>query len=361
MRWNNVFLTGATGFFGAHILCRLLDAGTGHVTCHVRNGGTDRVAESLCRNGLWRETFAERISAVTGDLTEPNLGLGAEFETLSRRCDAVIHNGANVNYILNFKQLRAANVVATQDALRIAEAADAPFLFVSTLRLFDHRVDGTPIRETDPIDPGQAVRIGYARSKMMSERLVAAAANRGLRTAVFRPGLMCGDGQIGAPNPQDAVTLLIRACVTLGAAPDSPMQINCTSVTYGAMGLVSLGVDDPGATWHLVNDTPTLMTDVLRLLSDCGYEVPLIPYETWVARLRDSLDGTDLAPLADHFTLSFPEETTRRVFDSALTRGALSARGIVHPEIDDAFWAANIRGMARAGVLPEPQALKAAS
>ncbi len=361
MIWNSVFLTGATGYFGAHILAELLRTGTTQVTCLVRNGGVERVAAALTAHGLWDQSFDGRIRAVSGDLEQSNLGLGPQFETIAKDCDAVIHNGANVNYVLGFKQLRAANVTATQDALRIAEAAQAPLLFVSTLRLFDHRTDGAPIREDDVVDPKQAMEYGYAHSKMMSERLVAAAAARGVQTAIFRPGLMCGDGVIGAPNPSDAVTLLIKACVQLGVAPDSPMRINSTSIAYGARGLVALGADMPGAVWHLVHDEPTLMTDVFRQLPECGYPVALLPYDAWVNRLRAAADGTDLMPLVGYFTPDFPEQTTRRVFDSARTRDALAQKGVVHPEIDTHFWRANIRGMAERGVLPPPQTRREAS
>lgn len=355
--WQNVLLTGATGYFGAHILAELLRGDTGHVTCHLRGGGSERIEAALGQHGLWEDRFAGRFSAVTGDLEAPKLGLGVGFDRLAGRVDCVIHNGANVNYVLGLKHLRAANVTATQDALRLAEAAGAPFLFVSTLRLFDHRTDGTPIRETDAVDPKQAMQYGYAHSKMLSERLVAAAARRGLRAAIFRPGLMCGDGVVGAPNPRDAVTLLIRACAGLGVAPDSPLQINSTSVGYGARGLVALGARTvghiPGAIWHLVHDTPTRMTDVFRVMQEIGVTLQLIPYHEWVARLK-AAPGSDLAPLAGYFTPDFPEESTRRFFDSRVTRNALADLGVSHPAPDAEFWRANLEGMRARGVIPNP-------
>lgn len=354
--WRNVLLTGATGYFGAHILAELLRCDTAMVTCHLRGGGAERVEAALRQNGLWQDGFAGRFTAVTGDLEQPKLGLGAAFDRLASRIDCVIHNGANVNYVLGLKQLRAANVTATQDALRLAEATGAPFLFVSTLRLFDHRTDGTPIREDDPVDPEQAMQYGYANSKMLSERLVAAAARRGLPAAIFRPGLMCGDGTVGAPNPRDAVTLLIRACAALGVAPDSPLQINSTSVAYGARGLVALGADirqhPPGTIWHLVHDKPSRMTDVFTLMQARGWPLRLVPYEDWVARLRAAPDS-DLAPLAGYFTPEFPLQSTRRLFDSRRTREALAALGITHPEPDAAFWHANLEGMRARGVIPD--------
>lgn len=353
--WKNIFLTGATGYFGSHILAELLRAGAGHVICHLRGGQIERIEAALRLNGLWRDEFAGRFSAMQGDLEQPKLGLGVAFDRLAGEVDCFIHNGANVNYVLGLKPLRAVNVTATQDVLRLAEASGAPFLFVSTLRLFDHRTDGAPIRESDPIDPQQAMQYGYAHSKMLSERLVAAATRRGVTTAIFRPGLMCGDGETGAPNPRDAVTLLIRACAKLGVAPDSPLQINSTSVAYGASGLVALGsrveASGSGAIWHLVHDTPTRMTDVFRQMQEMDIPLQLIPYSDWVSRLRASPDS-QLAPLAGYFTPGFPEESTRRVFDSRTTREALAGLGVIHPETDAGFWRRNLEGMRASGVLP---------
>ncbi|MGB3314220.1 MAG: thioester reductase domain-containing protein [Albidovulum sp.] len=364
--WNNVFLTGATGYFGSHILAELLRCGTGHVTCHLRGGGADRIEGALRKNRLWQDDFAGRFTAMQGDLAQPKLGLGLAFDRLVGKIDCVIHNGANVNYVLGLKQLRAANVVATQDALRLAEASAAPFLFVSTLRLFDHRTDSTPIRERDLVDPQQAMRYGYANTKMLSERLVTAAARRGVATAIFRPGLMCGDGLVGAPNPRDAVTLLIQACAKLGVAPESPLQINSTSVAYGAQGLVALGLrtgagaTEPGSIWHVVHDTATRMTDVFKLMQDMGAPLRLIPYPEWVEKLRASPDS-DLAPLIEYFTPDFPVESTRRLFDSKVTRDTLSDLGVTHPETDARFWRANLNGMRDCGVLPDFKQLQEVS
>ena len=356
-RYRRLFLTGATGFFGSHILAELLRSGDGDVICHVRAGGVERVVAALRSYGLWQDAWTQRIATVTGDLGQPGLGLGAAFQRLAGDVDAVIHNGANVNYVLGFKQLRAENVSATQDALRIAEAAGAPFFFVSTLRMFDRRLDGKPIREDDPIDMAAAMAVGYAHTKVMAERLVMAATARGAETAVFRPGLMCGDGVIGAPNQRDAVSLLIRACVQLRAAPDSPMQVNLTSVAYGAQGLVALSRDPAcfGQTWHLVNDTPTRMTRVFEALIAAGYPLDIIPYDLWVERLRDANARGDsaLAPLVGWFTPGFPAETTGRCFDSTKTHKALAMHGVEHPVIDAAFLEQNIRGMRDCGFLTD--------
>lgn len=355
-RFNTVFLTGGTGFFGAHLIAELLRDGVQEIICHVRGGGAERILGALQTYGLWDEAWRGKITAIAGDLEEPQLGLGNQFAALPSRIDAVVHNGANVNYVFGLKQLRAANVTATQDALRIAEAASVPFYFISTLRMFDHRLDGTPIKESDAIDMQQAVQIGYGHSKVLSERLVTAASMRGLETAIFRPGLMCGDGKIGAPNQRDAISLMLNGCRMLGAAPVSPLQINLTSVNYAARGMVALThrTGETGEIWHLVRDQATHMEAFFQAVSRAGYRIDMIPYEGWVDRLRDAA-GTGqntLAPLLEYFTPDFPEQTTRRVFDSSKTTNALAQLGVTHPDIDAAFLDANISGMIACGFFP---------
>lgn len=371
------FLTGATGFFGSHILAHLLRAGCAEVMCHVRARdeaqGRARLVGALRGNGLWEDGWEDRLTVLPGDLEQPNLGLAPPLARRVGSADAIIHNGAHVNYVLGIRQLKAANVTATQDALRLAEGAGIPFHFVSTLRMFDHRLDGVRIREHDPVDLGAAMAIGYAHSKVLAERLVAAAALRGLPAGIYRPGLMCGDGRIGAPNPRDAVTLLVRGCVALGAAPISPLQVNLTSVDYAARGLVRLvtfgGVGHrhtAGETvpiWHLVHDVPTRMTDVFEALRACGYALDMVPYDDWVARLRIAVSqgGNELAPLLGYFTADFPEQSTRRVFDSTATRQTTTLLGVDHPAVTDAFHRTNIRGMAERGYLPPLPAVATAA
>lgn len=368
------FLTGATGFFGCHLVAALLRAGCEEVFCHVRAAdevtGRNRLVAALRGYGLWTDDrrtdgWADRLVVLPGDLEQPALGLGPAALRRLRAADAVIHNGAAVNYVLAFRLLKAANVTATQDALRLAEGAGIPFHFVSSLRLFDHRLDAVPIREDDPVDLAAATAVGYTHSKALAERLVAAAALRGLPTGIFRPGLMCGDGVVGAPNPRDAASLLVRGCVLLGAAPVSPLQVNLTSVDYAARGLVAIvnagaaaakeaGGGAGAPVWHLVHDTPTPMTRVFEALRAFGHAIEMVPYGDWVARLRDAAarGGNDLAPLFGYFTADFPEQSTRRTFDSARTRRVLAGLGVVHPDMTDAFHSANIRGMAACGYLP---------
>lgn len=358
--YASVLLTGGTGFFGAHLLARLLESGADRVLCHVRASnavaGFDRIVQSLKQYELWKESWRNRIAALPGDLEAPQLGLGAVFRDLPARIDAIFHNGAHVNYVLGYAQLKQANVGATQEMLRLAQAARCPLFYVSTLRLFDHRLDRTPIREDDAVDLQSVLSSGYAYSKAMAERMVAGAQAQGIDATVFRPGLLCGDETNGVPNPNDVISLLVRGCVRMGAGPLSDLQVNLTSVDYAARAVVALACDQRahGGRWHLVNDEATPVNRLFAALNDAGFGLKLVPYERWVERLmaNRAKGGGELIPLAGYFTSGLPEQSTRRVFDSTRTREQLGAHGVVHPSMDDGYLRRNVDAMVRTGFLP---------
>ena len=101
------FVTGATGFLGAHILADLLSRTPRvRVYAHVRAPSTivalARVKESCKAYGVWDEAWLgnRRLGFVIGDLSKPNIGIdeGSHgnhvWEMLANNVDVIIHNGA---------------------------------------------------------------------------------------------------------------------------------------------------------------------------------------------------------------------------------------------------------------------------
>ena len=96
------------------------------------------------------EMFEARVIPVCGDLGQPELGLTQEtWDFLASEIDTVFHNGATVNYLFNYDRMRDANVLGTNEVVRLAfEGRPKEFNYVSTTFVFGWAVKSV-LYETD--------------------------------------------------------------------------------------------------------------------------------------------------------------------------------------------------------------------
>src|SRR6185369_16546869 len=170
---RHILLTGATGFLGAFLLRELLDRTTAEVHCLVRaksvEAGRVRLRQTLQTYSLWHDGLEGRIVPVPGDLGEPRLGVSAAVSAdLAATIDVIYHSGAFVNWILPYERLKPANVVGTEEILRLATRVRIkPVHFVSSLGVFpllSRSGEVTVIREEDTLDHNGSLYGGYMQS-----------------------------------------------------------------------------------------------------------------------------------------------------------------------------------------------------
>ncbi|HVY45044.1 MAG TPA: thioester reductase domain-containing protein, partial [Minicystis sp.] len=302
---REVLLTGATGFVGSFLLAELLARPGVHVHCLVRAddaaSATRKLRDALASRELSLDGFDERVHVVVGDLDAPRLGLdGATYATLAERVDAILHDGANVNAMLPYGRLRRTNVLGTVEILRLAATTRVKRVhFVSTISVFGGAHAGRVIRETDAPLNGAGLTSGYARSKWAAERLVEEAARRNVPTTILRAGSVSGHRRTGVCNHADLLHLLLRGCITLGAAPDVMHTINLTPVDAVSAAIVDIALDPAGAEgpYHLVRAAEPTVRELVRFARARGIELRLIPHPTWVDRLREAVERTGDATL----------------------------------------------------------------
>lgn len=141
---TTVFMTGATGFLGSYIVKDLLERKNVEVIAHVR-GSKDvqtalaRLKRSLRGYGVWQDSWADRLSAVIGDLSQPRLGLDDKtWNAVGDAADVIIHNGAQVHWVQRYNHLERSNVLSTLDALRLCNQGKPKlFSFVSSTSVLD--------------------------------------------------------------------------------------------------------------------------------------------------------------------------------------------------------------------------------
>jgi len=350
-----IFLTGATGFLGAFLLAELLQQTQATIYCLVRASsqaqGMQKLIQKLISFSLWQDEFCSRIILVVGDLAKPLLGLTHEqFQTLSQQVEVIYHSGALVNFVYGYANLKAANVLGTQEVLRLASLHQPkPVHFISTFSVFSEgdRQGKDLIREQDHPEQGNQLKSGYAQSKWVAEKLVSIASSRGLPVCIYRPGRITGNSQTGQCNLDDFMSHLIKGCIQLGSVPEPEDDsfIDMTPIDYVSRAIVHLSKQKQslGKAFHLVNPHPIPAKQLLHwMVNQSGYPLEVKPYEAWRNHLIQvaQFQGNALYPYLPRFMINSASvekdssvlKTTTR-FDCQQTLQALAETSITCPPV----------------------------
>nr|VFK23151.1 MAG: amino acid adenylation domain-containing protein/thioester reductase domain-containing protein [Candidatus Kentron sp. MB]VFK28327.1 MAG: amino acid adenylation domain-containing protein/thioester reductase domain-containing protein [Candidatus Kentron sp. MB]VFK74207.1 MAG: amino acid adenylation domain-containing protein/thioester reductase domain-containing protein [Candidatus Kentron sp. MB] len=342
---EHVLVTGARGLLGVHLVGELLRRTRATIWCFVR-GKDQQDAEKRLKAALVEydqaiDGWQQRIRIVTGDLKQKRLGLSEQvFHELSEKIHVIYHNGAEVNHMYPYRELRKANVNGVKEILRLACAKrKKPVHYVSTISVFA----GTeqPIREDSRLISHGLIENGYVQSKWVGEKLVWEAGNRGLPVAVYRPDRIGGHSKTGKWNDKDTFYQMLMAGIGLGVSPDWEYAENVAPVDYCAEALVWLSLREQtfGKAYHLANTHSLSSRELTDHLRANGFNIRLLPYKEWRKKIDRHTDDSDdegvLEHLLDH-TIgedgSFLEGEAQEI-ECAQTVQALQGSGIQCPPI----------------------------
>jgi thioester reductase-like protein len=363
---ESIFLTGGTGFLGVYLLYELLQQTTAKIYCLVRCendlAGLDRLQKSLQFYELWQEVFRDRIVIAIGDLSQPRFGLSPEyFEGLAAQIDIIYHSGAGVNIRSSYEELKATNVLATQEILRLAGIAKTkPVNYISSLGVFFTPAysEKNRILETDIAD-FSVLKNGYQKTKAVAEKLIQIARQRGLSACTYRPGRIMADSKTGiSSNLGFFLVVLIKACILLGKYPSKSTAFEIAPVDYvsGAIVNLSLQENSLGKTFHLSNPQAISWIDLMNEVSSLGYSLEKIDYQQWFVELENyaSTQGdNELLALVKHlknaqYNIFYP----RAQFDVSLTKEGLAGTSITCPPLDKKLLQVYFSYLIKNGYLP---------
>ena len=348
-------LTGATGFLGSHLVRELIDASMtviALVRADSESDGFERVAASMRRYGAWRDGDAERMRVIPSDLAIPGLGLTEDqFAELAREVDVIVHNGARVNHVENYRRLHEPNVRATEDLLRLAVTVrNKPFHYVSTGSVLTDITALTAagrlvVGENDRAPAAGLLDNGYVQSKWVAEEIVEIARTRGVTATIHRPGQITGDLATGAAGTDDAFWNMVRAIAGLGIVPDlAEGSVAMVPVNFVARAMVALILEPAarGRDFNLVNTERVSMALLGERLTAAGFDLEPVTTERFATELFTV--GEELAAQGDEglvrailvsgeFAGGMAETI---VITNDATRAMLEPMGVVCPVVDRA-------------------------
>jgi thioester reductase-like protein len=317
-----VLLTGVTGSLGAHVLNTLLQLPSIEKV-YCLNRGADaqaRTVESLKARGL--NVSVERVESLGADLSKPDFGLAPGA---LKRVDLVIHNAWSVNFNMGVSSFEN-QIQGLRNLLDFSFANDARLFFVSSVSAAVR--SGSVIPETHLKHLTDAQQMGYARSKLVAERLCQHAQQAGLDARVLRVGQIVGDTQLGQWNATEAIPLMIRAAIGFGALPALDDTLNWLPIDVVAKVIVEI-CSSPKRhdVYHVVNPKSFNWTrDLLPMLESAGLNFERVSPQEWLKRLEASNPDPASNPtikLLDFFRTKYatPKSGPAVVFETKTTEG----------------------------------------
>jgi len=258
-----IFLTGSTGYIGAHVAANLLTEHGASLNLLVRARDAREAEERLWR-GLqlhlefpgFYEYLQTRIRIFRGDLTTERFGLSTDdYDRLVHTTDSIIHCAASLNR-KSEKSCLNVNLRGTLEVLKLGMQVDhyhglRRFSHVSTVAVAGKRQDEV-VTEDNSVDWERSDYDPYARTKKFCEHMIRQLLPDVPKT-IFRPSIVLGDSRRAETTQFD----MVRAFVFLAGLPVLPLRskdrVDIVNADFVADAIATLHVKEKTQfdTYHL--------------------------------------------------------------------------------------------------------------
>lgn len=306
-----------------------------------------RVVASLIQRKIYHLLPLEsrrKIVALPSVLSDPMLGLSAaDYGTISRNLQCVIHCAWSVNFNMHISSFEKGNIAGVNHLLSLCKSSPngASMNFCSSVSSC-HRATVTPVPESLP-DLEWAQGMGYAQSKSVTEHICAKAAEQGITSRVLRVGQIVGDTIHGVWNAQEAVPMMMRSAITIGALPrltETPSWLP-VDTTAEAIADISLSGSASGFANVAHPKMFSWIDDLLPALHSAGLEFEEVEPKEWVRRLRSSNPDPAANPpikLVDFFASKYDRDEFSPTKVFATDNACSMSPALEHaPVLDAAF------------------------
>src|SRR3981189_1985645 len=258
-----IFLTGSTGYIGAHIAAILLDRHSDRLNLLVR-AKTEQEAHARLWHALQlhldfpqvRDAIETRLSIFRGDLTDSRFGLDQDsYDRLVHTTDSIIHCAAS----LNRKSEKACLNVNLRGTLEVAQLARRSHYYhglqrfsnVSTVAVAGKRSHEI-VTEDRSIEWERSDYDPYARTKKFCEHMVRELLPD-VPLTIFRPSIVLGDSRYPETTQFDMVRsfVFLAGLPVLPFRPDDKIDIVNVDFVADAISTLHMKANPLHDTYHL--------------------------------------------------------------------------------------------------------------
>lgn len=353
---STVFITGGTGFLGAHLIYALIQNTGATLYCLSREKKTHLFERLRYYFGdAFLKRVANRLKLIKGDLESlENNGV----TQLPSNIDFVFHAAAQVKHYGDSHEFERINVEGTNHIIDFCQRHHAKLIHFSTVSVIGEALDNLNLapggneHDEELVFTEQNLYVGqnlsnvYCRTKFQAEELVLSAMQKGeIEANIVRLGNLANRMQdlVFQPNHENnAFFLRMRALLHLGVLPDyvgdSLWEFSPVDDVANAAVAIAKHFNTRYTVFHCWHPfAPAARTIFAQIPAALG-EVSFVPQQEFLARLMDESNQNareSLVPFLDseqhlHFDEAIP-------LDNAFTTEYLKMIGHDWSPIDESY------------------------
>lgn len=313
---GNVFLTGANGFIGVHILHEILKTTELKVYCLVR-GKTKTISEERLKE-VYKFYFDEdisdlidnRIFVFNGNIFKSDLDLSkTNLENITNNVKTIIHTAAKVKHYGDYEEFKKINTEGTRNVAEFAFNNNLRLIHISSISVSGNylvKQDNRNVEFTENnLYIGQNyVDNVYVHSKFEAEKVVLEYMEKGLIAQIHRIGILAGrlsDGVFQNNIEENAFYSRIKSLVTLACVSENMLtqKIEFTPVDVCTKAIVNLAKNNiaNNRIFHLYNHNFIEIKDVIEILNIVGNNIETVSEEEFKNRIIEISKSKDAKSL----------------------------------------------------------------
>ena len=324
----NILLTGATGFFGCHLLIEMLNniQNVNKIYCIVRTKSGVSAKERLLNkiqfyfNNKYNEIFEKYVEVIEGEIVKDKFDINVEkYDELLKKIDIVIHSAANVSHYGKYKNSEEVNIIATKNIINFCQESKSKLHYISTMTISGNYLEKQE-KNFGKIFDENSFYIGqnfednvYSKSKLIAEALVIKYFNEENRGTIYRLGDLTGrytDGGFQENIKSNATYTRLKSILEIGAIPEELENINLefSPVDYVAKAVRLIIWSDKcdNRIFNIYNPNFLEVSELQKIIENKKYHIELISHDKFTELIKEMSENEEdqkkIAGIINDFT-----------------------------------------------------------
>ena len=291
--YNNILITGCTGYLGMHVLHELLEKTSSNIICLIRQKSSltsakERVAD-LYKFYFNSQPDFDRINIICCDVTKFQFNLPVnQYKDYFNDIDLIINIAANVHYYGDYSEFKEINIDVVNNLIILAIEKSVQLVHISTLGLAgNYLISNNKLENTfseNDFYIGQNFNENvYLKTKAEAEMLIYEKAKEDLNACIIRVGNLTGrysDGQFQKNINENAFYSILRVVLRYGIVPKSLINefLEFTPVDICADAIVKIlyNYDASKRVFHVFNHNYIKASNLIKSFTKFGYNIDLL-------------------------------------------------------------------------------------